>query len=231
MSYSVRHFGKRIHDLTEESQARLADLSTRVQESMAGIRVVKAFVQEDYEIDQFERMNQSLLSKNRELIVSTSIFYPTMQLFIGFAVVVGPLLTEQRRVFASKGIWIGGPIALLIFLPNLIWKLQHNGPLVELMRNIRASGRDIEVGAFGLPRAPDLPGDSGDISGLADGSVLFSFRTRGPRISGLGWAFMAVLATLVVLHGKDYYATPVYPMVFAGDGCGNRRGSADLRSG
>ncbi|PYX84101.1 MAG: hypothetical protein DMG70_07725 [Acidobacteria bacterium] len=149
----------------------------------------------------------------------------------GFAVVVGPLLTEQRRVFASKGIWIGGPIALLIFLPNLIWKLQHNGPLVELMRNIRASGRDIEVGAFGLPRAPDLPGDSGDISGLADGSVLFSFRTRGPRISGLGWAFMAVLATLVVLHGKDYYATPVYPMVFAGDGCGNRRGSADLRSG
>jgi len=70
----------------------------------------------------------------------------------GFAVVVGPLLTEQRRVFASKGIWIGGPIALLIFLPNLIWKLQHNGPLVELMRNIRASGRDIEVGAFGLPR-------------------------------------------------------------------------------
>src|SRR5207244_7281323 len=68
VSLSVRHFGKRIHDLTEESQARLADLSARVQESLAGIRVVKAFVQENYEIDEFDRLNRSLVAKNRELI-------------------------------------------------------------------------------------------------------------------------------------------------------------------
>ena len=68
VSLSVRHFGRKIHDLTEESQARLADLSARVQESMAGIRVVKAFVQEKNEIAEFERMNQSLVTKNRELI-------------------------------------------------------------------------------------------------------------------------------------------------------------------
>src|SRR2546426_7358422 len=88
VSSSVRFFGKRIHDLTEESQARLADLSARVQESMAGIRVVKAFVQEEYEIRDFDRMNQSLVAKNRELIRSQSIFYPTMELMIGIAVVV-----------------------------------------------------------------------------------------------------------------------------------------------
>ena len=88
VSYSVRHFGRKIHDLTEESQAKLADLSTRVQESMAGIRVVKAFVQEDHEIALFDTLNQSLVAKNRELIVNTSVFYPTMQLFIGLAVVV-----------------------------------------------------------------------------------------------------------------------------------------------
>src|SRR5437016_3280672 len=66
VSVSVRHFGKKIHDLTEQSQAKLADLSARVQESMAGIRVVKAFVQEEYEISEFDRMNQSLVARNRE---------------------------------------------------------------------------------------------------------------------------------------------------------------------
>src|SRR5436309_8441529 len=68
VSYNVRHFGRKIHDLTEEAQARLADLSARVQESLAGIRVVKAFVQEQHEIDEFDRKNQSLVEKNRELI-------------------------------------------------------------------------------------------------------------------------------------------------------------------
>src|SRR5215470_10048699 len=79
VSASVRHFGRKIHDLTEQSQSMLADLSARVQESMAGIRVVKAFVQENYEIDEFDRMNQSLVVKNRELIRVQSVFYPTME--------------------------------------------------------------------------------------------------------------------------------------------------------
>src|SRR6185436_13237491 len=83
VSLSVRHFGKRIHDLTEESQGKLADLSARVQESMAGVRVVKAFVQENHEIREFEEMNRGLVAKNRELIRVQSVFYPTMELMIG----------------------------------------------------------------------------------------------------------------------------------------------------
>src|SRR5207244_2345790 len=85
VSLSVRLFGKKIHDLTEESQARLADLSARVQESMAGIRVVKAFVQEKHEIAAFERMNRALVDKHYELIRVTSVFYPVMELIIRLA--------------------------------------------------------------------------------------------------------------------------------------------------
>src|SRR5205814_3569322 len=80
VSTTVRHFGKKIHDLTEESQGKLADLSARVQESMAGIRVVKAFVQEKHEIAEFEQMNRSLVEKNRQLIRVQSMFYPSMEL-------------------------------------------------------------------------------------------------------------------------------------------------------
>jgi len=64
VSIGVRQVGKRINALTEESQGKLADLSARVQESMAGARVVKAFVQEDNEIRDFRSINEELVQKN-----------------------------------------------------------------------------------------------------------------------------------------------------------------------
>src|SRR5215831_17405894 len=137
VSYSVQHFGRKIHDLTEESQAKLADLSTRVQESMAGIRVVKAFVQEDYEIGLFDRMNQDLVAKNRELIVNTSVFYPTMQLFIGLAVVV--VLWFGGRQVIQNHISIGDFVSFTVYLGMLSWPMIAFGWVVNLLERGRAS--------------------------------------------------------------------------------------------
>jgi len=137
VSYSVRHFGKRIHDLTEESQAKLADLSARVQESMAGIRVVKAFVQEHYEIDEFNKMNRSLVNKNRELILNTSLFYPAMQLFIGLSVVV-VLWFGGRQVIQGR-ISIGDFVSFTVYLGMLAWPMIAFGWVVNLLERGRAS--------------------------------------------------------------------------------------------
>ena len=52
----------------------------------------------------------------------------------GLGIVVGLLLTEQRRVFANKWIWLGGLAAFLVFLPNLLWNVHYHWPFVELMR-------------------------------------------------------------------------------------------------
>src|SRR6266705_4122705 len=67
---------------------------------------------------------------------------------LGFGIVVGLLLTEQRQVLANKWIWLGGTAAFLIFLPNFIWNVQHHWPFVELMRNIKAAGRDVALSPF-----------------------------------------------------------------------------------
>src|SRR5271165_4834427 len=64
----------------------------------------------------------------------------------GLGMVVGLLLTEQRRVFLNKWIWLGGLAAFLIFLPNLLWNFHFDWPFVQLMRNIRAEGRDVVLG-------------------------------------------------------------------------------------
>ena len=61
----------------------------------------------------------------------------------GFGMVVGLLLTPQRRVFLNPWIWFGGLAAFLIFLPNLIWNIHNQWPFVQLMHNIRADGRDV----------------------------------------------------------------------------------------
>src|SRR6185436_11841478 len=68
--------------------------------------------------------------------------------FFAAALLAGLLLTRQRRILFTPWILVGGGIALLIFLPNLIWNIQNHWPFLELMRNIRASGRDTELSAW-----------------------------------------------------------------------------------
>jgi len=69
----------------------------------------------------------------------------TIALF-GLGIVIGLLLTEQRRVFLNKWIWIGGVVAFLIFLPNILWNWHYDWPFVQLIRAIRESGRDVVLG-------------------------------------------------------------------------------------
>ncbi|OLE57570.1 MAG: hypothetical protein AUG13_03330 [Chloroflexi bacterium 13_1_20CM_2_59_7] len=121
---------------------------------------------------------------------------------LGFGIVVGLLLTEQRRVLANKWLWLGGVAAFLIFLPNLVWKLQHHWPFVQLMRNIKASGRDVALSPFQYFAQQMLllhPFTAPIwIAGLI--ALLFSQRLKPYRM--LGWCYLVAFAVFVVLKGK-----------------------------
>lgn len=69
--------------------------------------------------------------------------------FFVFGTLVGLLLTPERRFLRSRWIWLGALVAILIFLPNLLWLVRHNFPFLELMHNIRRSGRDVVRGHRG----------------------------------------------------------------------------------
>jgi ATP-binding cassette, subfamily B, multidrug efflux pump len=137
VSIAVRHFGRKINVLTEESQERLASLSARVQESMAGARVVKAFVREEHEIEAFRRLNDSLVQKNYQLIAVTSGFYPMMQTVIGLAVVC--VLWFGGRQVMNGSIRLGDFVAFIFYLGTLTWPMIALGWVVNLLERGRAS--------------------------------------------------------------------------------------------
>lgn len=138
----------------------------------------------------------------------------TIALF-GFAIVVGLILTEHRRVFLNKWIWLGGAAAFLIFLPNLLWNAYYDWPFLQLMRNIRAEGRDVVLGPgqyFFQQTILVHPLTAPVwIAGLL--ALFFSPRLKPYRF--LGWAYIICYAVLFALHGKNYYLSPAYPMLLA----------------
>jgi Dolichyl-phosphate-mannose-protein mannosyltransferase len=133
----------------------------------------------------------------------------------GFGIVVGLLLTVQRRVFLNRWIWLGGIAAFFIFLPNLLWNLHYHWPFVELMRNIRAEGRDVvlPLPQFFLQQTLLVDPIAAPIWLTGLFALLFSTSLKPYRL--LGWCYLVCFTVFFVLHGKSYYLAPVYPMLLA----------------
>ncbi len=85
---SVRYFGQIIHRLSEQIQASLGVLSTRAQENLTGIRVIRAYVQEKPQIAAFDEANRDYVNQNIKLIGSWSLFFPALSSMIGITVVI-----------------------------------------------------------------------------------------------------------------------------------------------
>jgi hypothetical protein len=133
----------------------------------------------------------------------------------GFGIVVGLLLTEQRRVFLNKWIWLGGLAAFLIFLPNLLWNVHYDWPFLELMRNIKAEGRDVilPAGQYFFQQTLLVHPLTAPI--WITGLLAFFFSSRLRPYRFLGWSYVVCYAIFFALHGKNYYLAPIYPVLLA----------------
>lgn len=134
---------------------------------------------------------------------------------LGFGVVVGLLLTNERKVFLSKWIWFGAVAAFLIFLPNLIWNVHNHWPFLELMRNIRADGRDVQLSPLEFFAQQVLLIHPLNAPIWITGLLALLFATRFKQYRFLGWCYVVTFAAFVVLKGKNYYLAPIYPMLLA----------------
>ena len=134
-------------------------------------------------------------------------------LFFGFAVTVALLLTRHRREFLKPWIWIGGAIAVTLFLPNLIWQVRHHFPTLEDLENVRRIGKNVVLGplAFVREQVIDL---HPILFPLWLGGLVWFLWDRRWRLLGL--TFLLFFATMEIAHAKNYYLFPIYPLLFAG---------------
>jgi hypothetical protein len=133
----------------------------------------------------------------------------------GFALVVGLLLTVQRRIFAGKWIWLGGAVAFMVFLPNFLWNVHNHWPFAQLMHNIKADGRDVALSplAYFAQQVLILQPLLAPVWILGVFAFLFSSRLKPYRF--FGWSYLVSLAVFIVLKGKNYYLAPIYPVFLA----------------
>lgn len=144
VSFAVRYFGAAIHDRFERIQAQLSDVSAVTQESLAGIRVIRAYRQEAADIARFRRASEELVRRNRVLIALQGVYYPSM----GFLMGCGALLVlwlGSRDVVAGR-MTVGELVAFNAYLALLGWPMVAFGWVTNLLQRGMASwGRMLEV--------------------------------------------------------------------------------------
>lgn len=133
----VFFFGRIIHRRFEEIQEQFSTLSTMVQENLTGLRIVRAYVQERAQEQQFAKLNADYMGKNMRLVYSAGLFHPLMMLLAGLAMVVS-LWYGGVQVMAAR-MTIGDFVAFNFYLALLIWPMIALGWVVSLFQRGAAS--------------------------------------------------------------------------------------------
>ena len=137
VSLAVQYFGSAIHKRFEQIQAQLADISAVVQEALSGVRVVRAYRQEDHEIDRFRRSNEEYLRRNKVLIRLQGAFYPSMTFFLGLGSLL--VLWLGSRAVISGSITLGEFVAFNGYLVMLSWPMIAFGWVTNILQRGLAS--------------------------------------------------------------------------------------------
>ena len=152
----------------------------------------------------------------------------TMGLFcLGLA--VGTLATPLRRQLRTPWPWAGALVALLVFLPNVVWQAQHDWPTLgfiaklydsELQQRSRVAfvvDQFVHLNPFAVL--------------IWTGGLAYLFSWRGRRYRALAWIWTSTFAVLLAAHGKNYYLAAAHPLLMAAGGVASERWLGTPRGG
>jgi ATP-binding cassette subfamily B protein len=137
VAVAVWFFGRTIHDLYERIQAALATLTARVQENLSGVRVVRAYAQEEAEQRQFDEPNREYVARNIKLIRTWSMFMPSLQALIGTTFLI--VLWQGGHQLLRGQISLGALIAFNAYLTLLVWPMIALGWVTNIFQRGAAS--------------------------------------------------------------------------------------------
>lgn len=137
LSFLVYTVGQKVHKRFTLIQEKFSDLTTKAQENFSGIRVIKSYVAEEREIEDFDRLSKEYLTRNMHLIKIQALFQPTLFLVTGLSVIV-TIWTGGSAVI-NKSLMIGDVTALVMYLGILIWPMIALGWVINIIQQAEAS--------------------------------------------------------------------------------------------
>jgi ATP-binding cassette, subfamily B, multidrug efflux pump len=137
VSFAVLGFGRKIHDRFESIQGIFSDISSRVQENLTGVRVVRAYVQEQAELKLFEHVNAGYIEENIRLARISALFNSSLTALIGTTFLL--VLWAGGWQFAQHKITLGSFVMFFTYMNMLVWPMIAMGWVANLVERGRAS--------------------------------------------------------------------------------------------
>jgi ATP-binding cassette subfamily B protein len=171
VSITVKMFGTAIHKTFEEVQEKLSDMSAVVQESLTGVRVVRAYRQEPAEVARFRASNIDYLRHNQRLSRLQGAFFPTMSLFLGTSALLA-LWLGSRDVTQGR-LTVGELVAFNAYLAQLAWPMIAFGWVTNLLERGMASWKRMLTV---MDANPEIRDESETASSESPGQGAIEFR-------------------------------------------------------
>jgi ATP-binding cassette, subfamily B, multidrug efflux pump len=137
MALLMKVYGARIHKRFTEAQDSFGDLNDKVLESIAGVRVIRAYVQERADEGRFSDMTEDVYKKNIEVAKIDSLFDPTIKVLVGLSYLIG--LGYGAYLVFHQSITLGQLVSFNVYLGMLIWPMFAIGELINIMQRGNAS--------------------------------------------------------------------------------------------
>jgi ATP-binding cassette, subfamily B, multidrug efflux pump len=137
MALLMKIYGKRIHVRFMEAQDAFGNLNDKVLESVSGVRVIRAYVQERADEGRFHDMTEDVYEKNIKVARIDSLFDPTIKIIVGLSYLIG--LGYGANLVFNQAITLGDLVAFNVYLGMLIWPMFAIGELINIMQRGNAS--------------------------------------------------------------------------------------------
>ena len=179
-SVIIQYFGRRIHERFERIQAMFSDISARAQENFSGARVIRAYVQEQAEIEAFENANHEYIRRSLGLVRLMGMLWPSLELMLGAAVVI--VLWLGGREVLQHRITVGQFVAFTQYMAQLTWPVIALGWVINIFQRGTASLARINQILNAKPEIADEVGAQSEIEPLSD-RVIESLKTAATKPS------------------------------------------------
>ncbi|MGD8781063.1 MAG: ABC transporter ATP-binding protein [Ignavibacteria bacterium] len=137
LSYFVYKLSKKIHERFTKIQEKFSDLTTRAQENFSGIRVIKSYVREQYEIESFTILSREYLERNMDKIRIQALFAPILFLITGISLII--VISVGGSMVINGSLTIGDITAFTMYLGMLIWPMIAIGWVLNIIQQAAAS--------------------------------------------------------------------------------------------